>query len=103
MVTPAMQQYFNDQRTDGPSDTVGAIALDSNGNVAAATSTSGTPYKPAARFEKLFGKSMSALIVIDRDGNLGAAQIAPKMTFGWVDDDGQIQTAMHTDTLKRAG
>lgn len=49
LITPQMQQYFEDRRTDGPSDTVGAIAMDSQGNVAAATSTSGTPYKPAGR------------------------------------------------------
>ena len=30
-------------------DTVGAVAIDQHGNVAAATSTSGSPYKPAGR------------------------------------------------------
>ena len=30
-------------------DTVGAVAIDQNGNVAAATSTSGSPFKPAGR------------------------------------------------------
>lgn len=49
LVTPAMRHFFEDQRTDGPNDTVGAIAVDRNGNFAAATSTSGTPFKPAGR------------------------------------------------------
>lgn len=49
LVTPAMRAFFEAQRTDGPNDTVGAIAMDSNGDVAAATSTSGTPFKPAGR------------------------------------------------------
>ena len=43
---------------------------------------------------------MSALIVIDHKGNLGAAQTAPKLAFGWVDDAGEIQTAMHADALQ---
>ena len=57
LVTPAMRDYFQAQRTDGPSDTVGAIAIDADGNVAAATSTSGTPYKPSGRVgdSPLFG------------------------------------------------
>lgn len=49
LITPQMLQFFEDQRTDGPSDTVGAVAMDGQGNVAAATSTSGTPYKPVGR------------------------------------------------------
>ena len=49
LVTPAMRQYFEDQRSDGPRDTVGAVALDAAGGLASATSTSGTPYKPAGR------------------------------------------------------
>lgn len=159
LVTPHMQEYFNDRRTDGPSDTVGAIALDVNGNFAAATSTSGTPYKPAGRvgdspfygaggyaengigaagatgqgeqimrallskyacdqisdeanamqaakkstdyFESIFGDSMSALIVIDKDGNLGASQTAPKLAFGWVDEGGNIRTAMKSSELSK--
>lgn len=44
-----MRQFYEDQRTDGPNDTVGAIAIDRDGNFAAATSTSGTPFKPAGR------------------------------------------------------
>lgn len=49
LVIPAMRTFYEDQRTDGPNDTVGAIALDRDGNFAAATSTSGTPFKPAGR------------------------------------------------------
>lgn len=49
LVIPAMRQFYEDQRTDGPNDTVGAIAVDRDGNFAAATSTSGTPFKPAGR------------------------------------------------------
>ncbi|MEM7208414.1 MAG: isoaspartyl peptidase/L-asparaginase [Pseudomonadota bacterium] len=159
LVTPEMREYFYDRRTDGPSDTVGAIAIDKDGNVAAAASTSGSPYKPAGRvgdapfygaggyaenyigaagatghgemiartllskhacdqisngacamhaaqksieyFELLNGKSMSALIVIDKDGNLGASQTAPKMAFGWVDLNGNIHTAMTSSELRK--
>ena len=49
LITPAMVDFYRTQRTDGPADTVGAVAIDANGNVAAATSTSGSPYKPAGR------------------------------------------------------
>ena len=49
LVTEAMRSFYQTRRTDGPSDTVGAVAIDSDGNTAAATSTSGSPYKPAGR------------------------------------------------------
>ncbi len=49
LITPAMLDFYRTRSTDGPSDTVGAVAIDSRGNVAAATSTSGSPYKPAGR------------------------------------------------------
>lgn len=49
LITPAMRDRYLAQRTDGPSDTVGAVAIDCDGNTAAATSTSGTSYKPAGR------------------------------------------------------
>lgn len=49
LVIPAMRVFFEAQKTDGPNDAVGAIALDQHGNFAAATSTSGTPFKPAGR------------------------------------------------------
>lgn len=155
LVTPQMQQYFNDRRLDGPSDTVGAIALDVNGNFAAATSTSGTPYKPAGRVgdsplfgsgafaqngvgaagatgqgehimrallskyacdrldattdaigaavasakyvESLFANSMSGVIIIDKNGKVGAAHTSPKLAFAFVDDKGLIRTAMRAD------
>ncbi len=47
--TAAMRDFYQAKRTDGPSDTVGAIAMDSKGNVAEAATTSGTPYKQAGR------------------------------------------------------
>lgn len=151
LVTAAMRDYFLAQRTDGPSDTVGAIAIDINGNVAAATSTSGTPYKPAGRvgdspmygaggyaengigaagatgqgenimrlllskyscdkmaegltaleaakatmryIDNIFDNSMAGVIIIDSNGHFGAAHTTPKLAFGWVDDQGEIQTA----------
>ena len=157
LVTPQMRQFFEDRRTDGPSDTVGAVAMDKDGNLAAATSTSGTPFKPAGRigdspfygaggyaenkigaagatgkgeqimrtllskhccdqilqgsnameaarkstdyFESLFANSMSGLIVIDKDGNLGASHTSPKMAFAWVDEKGQVRTAMHVGEM----
>lgn len=49
LVIPAMREFYEAQKTDGPNDTVGAIAIDKDGNFAAATSTSGTPFKPAGR------------------------------------------------------
>lgn len=49
LVTDAMREHYRAQRTDGIPDTVGAVAIDSEGNVASATSTSGTPLKPAGR------------------------------------------------------
>ena len=49
LITPAMRDYYRAQRNDGSADTVGAVAIDSNGHTAAATSTSGTSYKPAGR------------------------------------------------------
>jgi beta-aspartyl-peptidase (threonine type) len=57
LITPAMLDFYHTQSTYGPSDTVGAVAIDSRGNVAAATSTSGSPFKPAGRVgdSPLFG------------------------------------------------
>ncbi len=49
LVIPAMRDFYEAKKTDGPNDTVGAIAMDKDGNFAAATSTSGTPFKPAGR------------------------------------------------------
>lgn len=55
-------------------DTVGAIALDRHGNVAAATSTGGTPYKPAGRVgdSPLFGAGGYA------DSAIGGAGVSGK-------------------------
>ena len=53
--TPAMRAYFDENQKvspterDGPRDTVGAVAIDAQGRLAAATSTSGTPFKPVGR------------------------------------------------------
>lgn len=157
LVTPAMRKYYEAARTDGSNDTVGAIAIDSDGNLAAATSTSGTPRKPVGRvgdspifgaggyaengigaagatgqgeqimrlmlskvacdalsdgmsaaeaanlaakkFEQKFQKSMSGFIVIDKNGKIGAAQTAPKMAFGWISIDGDIQTATNATQM----
>ena len=152
-----MRKFYDDKRTDGPRDTVGAVALDQNGNLACGTSTSGTPFKPAGRvgdspvygaggyaendcsavgatgsgekimrillskyvsdqvengenamsaaemgarhFDKVFPGSMSGIIVIDANGNLGAAQTAPKLAFGWIDQDGIARTSVHANDL----
>lgn len=151
LVTPAMREHYLAQRKDGLSDTVGAVAIDRNGNVAAATSTSGTPYKPAGRVgdspiygaggfaqngigaagatgqgenimrlllskyscdrmaegltaqeaakaavqyaDSVFKQSMSGVILVDADGNVGAAHTTPKLAFGWVDKQGTVHTA----------
>ena len=76
LVTPAMHQFFLDQQTDGPSDTIGAIALDVQGNVAAATSTSGTPYKPHGRVgdSPLYGAGGYALNNVGTVGATGKGE-----------------------------
>ncbi len=157
LVTPAMKEFFLAQRTDGPSDTVGAVAIDNEGNVVAGTSTSGTPYKPAGRvgdsplygaggyaengigavgatglgenimrvllskytcdklakgisanqaakaamqyIEHYFDSSMAGVILVDSQGQLGAAHTTPKLAIGWVDDTGTIHSAMQGDAL----
>lgn len=157
LVTPEMRTFFASQQTEGPSDTVGAVALDHKGNVAVATSTSGTPYKPVGRvgdspiygaggyaengvgttgttgkgenimrtllakytndqmatglnaqaaakaamqhIEAIFQNSMSGVIVIDQQGNLGAAHTSPKLALGWVDHEGNIFSAVTADAL----
>jgi L-asparaginase / beta-aspartyl-peptidase len=48
LVTPAMRAAYEAQHKSGH-DTVGAVAMDMHGNMAVATSTSGTPYKPSGR------------------------------------------------------
>lgn len=151
LLTDAMREYYRAQRTDGIPDTVGAVAIDSNGNVASATSTSGTPLKPAGRvgdsplygaggfaengigaagstgkgehimrvllakyscdkmaeglnavdaakatmkyIDTIFDNSMVGIILVDAQGNLGAAHTTPKIALGWVDEHGAIHTA----------
>jgi beta-aspartyl-peptidase (threonine type) len=57
LITEEMRAFFAAQRRDGPHDTVGAVAIDRDGNTAVATSTSGTPFKPDGRIgdSPLFG------------------------------------------------
>lgn len=70
LVTETEKANFFAQRTDGASDTVGAIAMDDTGNIAVATSTGGTPLKPAGRIgdSPLFGAGGYA----DEFGGAGA-------------------------------
>lgn len=50
LITPVMREHYLQRRTHGSSsDTVGAVAIDCNGNTAAATSTGGTAFKPRGR------------------------------------------------------
>lgn len=49
LITPEAFAQFKAADATGTADTVGAVAIDSRGNVAAATSTSGLPLKPAGR------------------------------------------------------
>ncbi|MEM7032209.1 MAG: isoaspartyl peptidase/L-asparaginase family protein [Chloroflexota bacterium] len=159
LVTPEMNQFYRSQQTDGPSDTVGAVVIDAQGNVAAATSTSGTPYKPVGRVgdspllgaggfaengvgatgatgkgensmrvllskytcdklatgfnaldaaqaamqyvERIIPNSMSGVIVVDAQGNLGAAHTTPKLAFGWVDQAGVVRSATNANQLMK--
>ena len=150
--TPTMREYFEARRTDGPRDTVGAVAIDVLGRLASATSTSGTPYKPSGRvgdsaiygagdyaangiaavgstgigeqiyrtllakyaadcvalgmsaqkaataaadyFEGSFPASMSGVIIIDSEANIGSSHTAPKMAHGWIDQAGDIHATV---------
>lgn len=49
LITPATRKHYLEQRSGNSADTVGAVAVDSQGNTAAATSTSGTSFKPFGR------------------------------------------------------
>ena len=54
----------------------------------------------AKKIEQKFQNSMSGIIVIDANGNVGAAQTAPKMALGWLSNDGKIQTATHAKEMQ---
>lgn len=150
--TPPMREFFEARRTDGPRDTVGAIAIDDRAGLASATSTSGTPYKPSGRvgdsaifgaggfaaagvatvgttgngeqiyrtllakyaadcvalgmtapeaaiaaahyFEANFAASMSGVIIIDHQANIGSSHTAPKMAHGWIDRNGDVRVTV---------
>jgi beta-aspartyl-peptidase (threonine type) len=49
LVTPQEWQNFINRRPPSPTGTVGAVAIDEHGNIAAATSTGGTPLKMPGR------------------------------------------------------
>ena len=44
--------------------------------------------------DSVFASSMVGLIVVDRNGKLGAAHTTPKLAVGWVDEDGQAQASV---------
>jgi beta-aspartyl-peptidase (threonine type) len=152
LVTQTEWQAFVAQDRSGTRDTVGAVAIDAEGNIAVGTSTGGTPLKMAGRVgdSPLFGAggygdsryggasasgkgensmrllltrttvdyiaqgmnaqtaadkaiqdardfvddSMVAVIVLDKDGNVGAAHSTPKLSCGWIGDDGQPYVSM---------
>jgi L-asparaginase / beta-aspartyl-peptidase len=48
--------------------------------------------------EAVFSPSMVGAIVMDKDGNLGAAHTTPKMAYGWVDEAGAICVSMKSGT-----
>lgn len=135
-----------------PSDTVGAVALDMNGDLACATSTGGTPRKHPGRIgdspvigsggyadnelgaasstgygESLLrvmlcktacdylphhsamesaarsmnvllkrGKGYGGVIMLSPQGEYGFAHNTPRMAFAYADDDGQVQSRIHS-------
>lgn len=51
----------------------------------------------AARyFEACFPASMSGVIIIDHEANIGSSHTAPKMTHGWIDRGGEIHTTVRS-------
>jgi L-asparaginase / beta-aspartyl-peptidase len=49
--------------------------------------------------EGLFSPSMVGAIVMDKDGNVGAAHTTPKMAYGWIDLDGNYCVSMKAGTI----
>lgn len=109
LVIPAMRAFFDAQKMDGPNDTVGAIALDQNGNFAAATSTSGTPFKPAGRVgdSPFFGAGGYAENGVGASGATGQGEqimrtllskfLCDRMSEGLTAQDAAIAATMHFD------
>lgn len=154
LVTDEMYNAFRQHREPQavPTGTVGAVAIDSHGNIVSATSTGGVRNKPKGRvgdspllgaggfadsrygaasatgkgenvmrvllskyavdqiaqgctaqqaataalhyINTYFSPSDCGLILIDKDGNIGASHSTNKMPIGWIDANGQIQTSM---------
>ena len=69
--TTAMQQFYDESMSSH--DTVGAVAIDAAGNLATATSTSGSPTKPAGRVgdSPLYGSGGYALNGVGACGATG--------------------------------
>ena len=69
--SPHMVELYEEYKASQGHDTVGAVAIDANGDMAVGTSTSGSPIKPAGRVgdSPLFGSGGYA---DNRDGAAGA-------------------------------
>jgi isoaspartyl peptidase/L-asparaginase-like protein (Ntn-hydrolase superfamily) len=51
----------------------------------------------ADHFEASFPASMSGVIIIDNEANIGSSHTAPKMAHGWIDRVGDIHTTVRSD------